>query len=156
MPDMKVPGPDHPITLAAAPGRMRALYHGHQIAESADVLMLKEANYPPVAYFPRDDVAMDYMSRTPHATHCPYKGRAAYFTLDMDGHIAENAIWSYEDPYPAMALIKDRLAFYPNVVEVTAAGPENADPEPVVVHTDSGSGASQEEHWPANVEEPGV
>lgn len=166
---MKIPGPDHPITITPAGRRWRARYQGHVIADSGDALVLQEASYPPVIYFPREDVSMAFLARTAHATHCPYKGDAAYYTLQMDGHFAENAIWTYEEPYPAMAEIAGRLAFYTNKVEVYA--PDDAEtviPQPteagdvettpsvddVVLHTDSGSGASQREHWPANVSMP--
>ena len=161
MPTQLTPGPDHPITLTAAPGEMIALYNGHALATSRDVLMLQESTYPPVAYFPRDDVEMGYMGRTAKTTHCPYKGDASYYTLTMDGKIAENAVWSYETPYPAMDAIKDRLAFYPNVVTVQAAGPREGlasasgmDVNDIVRHTDSGAGSSQAEPWAANVGEP--
>jgi len=158
MPQMKIPGPDHPITLDSAPGRVQALYAGHVIADSADVILLREADYPAVAYFPRSDVDMAYMARTDHSTHCPYKGEASYYTLNMDGRLSENAVWSYEDPYPAMAAIRDRLAFYPNLVQVrpveeTTATPD-ADVGEVVRHTDAGDGTTQSPHWPPNVDEP--
>ena len=163
---MKTPGPDHPITLTPATRRWRANYQGHVIADSDDALILQEANYPPVVYFPRDDVAMEYMARTERSTHCPYKGDASYYTVLMNGHIAENAVWTYEQPFPAMALIEGRLAFYADRVEVYEVDDEavNADHVPeverddgvdqVVQHTDSGSGAPQREHWAPNVETP--
>jgi uncharacterized protein (DUF427 family) len=155
MPEMKTPGPDHPIVLEAAPGRVQALYAGHVIADSANVLMLREASYPPVAYFPRDDVDMAFMGRTDRRTHCPYKGFASYYTLNMDGKLAENAVWSYEDPYPAMAAIHDRLAFYPNVVEIQLVRePAGPDVNASVLHTDAGDGTSQAQHWAPTVDEP--
>ena len=156
METIKVPGPDHPITIVAAEGRTRARYMNHVIADSGDALLLKEAGYAAVAYFPRQDVAMEFMARTDRVTHCPYKGNAAYFTLTMDGAIAENAVWTYEAPYPAMASIAGHLAFFPNVVEVYEAAAEQAGatPDQVILHTDAGDGASQREHWPANVSDP--
>ena len=156
MAEMKLPGPDHPIAVTAYPGRVQVLFEGHVIADSANVLTLKEATYKPVFYFPREDVAMDYLHRTDHATHCPYKGQAAYFTLNMDGDIRENAVWTYESPYPAMSVIDGRLAFYPNQVqfqEVAEAAGTSVDE--IVQHTDSGSGRSQKDHWAPNVESPG-
>ena len=63
---MKVPGPDHPITVTDAPERWRVRYANHVIADSADALLLKEADYPPVVYFPREDVSMEYLARTDH------------------------------------------------------------------------------------------
>ena len=156
MPAMKIPGPDHPITLTAAPGRVEARFGGHLIADSADVLMLNEADYPPVAYFPRADVEMVVMGKTARHTHCPYKGEASYYTIERDGQIVENAAWSYEDPYPAMETIRGRLAFYPNLVQVTheMTPPRSTDVAAVVRHTDSGSGTSQAAHWPPNATDP--
>lgn len=165
---MKTPGPDHPITITSANVRWRAKFAGHVIADSADALILQESTYPPVVYFPRADVSMDFMRRTDRSTHCPYKGDASYYTVLMDGQFAENAAWSYEQPFPAMAEIENRLAFYTDKIEVYAlnAAGENATPHPVadehlaitvddvVQHTDSGWGTSQREHWPANVPAP--
>ena len=153
---MKIPGPDHPITLTLNPKRVRALYQGHVIADSDHALLLKEATYKPVPYFPREDVAMEYLSRTELSTYCPYKGNASYFTVARDGEIAENAVWTYEDPYPAMERIKGYVAFYPNKVVIHEID-EAVSPEvirDVIEHTDSGSGRSQLEHWPANVTQP--
>ncbi len=178
---MKTPGPDHPITLTPAASRWRAKFAGHVIADSADALILQESTYPAVVYFPRADVEMSFLSRTERGTHCPYKGDASYYTVLMDGQFAENAVWTYEQPFPAMEAIEGRLAFYTDKIEVyevtdaelaahqrgtpdlpVAAGanaPADTDfavtVDEVVQHTDSGSGASQKAHWPANVSEPG-
>ena len=161
MPTQLTPGPDHPIEITAAPGRMVANFDGRAIAESDDVLMLREANYPPVAYFPRVDVEMDYMGRTAKTTHCPYKGEANYYTITRDGHVADNAVWTYETPYPAMDAIKDRVAFYPNVVSVEVVGSRDGkadagglDVDDVVRHTDSGAGSSQAAPWTPTAGDP--
>src|ERR1700726_5131097 len=111
---MKTPGPDHPITLEKAANRWRARYAGHVIADTDDAIILREADYPPVVYFPRVDVEMGFMSRSARGTHCPYKGDAGYFTVLMDGQFAENAVWTYEQPFPSMEAIEGRLAFYPD------------------------------------------
>jgi len=153
---VKVPGPDHPITVTGHPGRIQALYNGHVIADSGDVLMLKEASYRPVAYFPREHVDMAYMARTELDTYCPYKGHASYYTLMMDGQIAESAVWTYETPHPAMEIIAGRLAFYPNVVETheVADAQPHATPAEVIQHTDAGAGAPQRASWPPTALEP--
>ena len=169
---MKTPGPDHPITLEKAANRWRARYAGHVIADTDDAIILREADYPPVVYFPRIDVEMGFMSRTDRGTHCPYKGDAGYFTVLMDGQFAENAVWTYEQPYPAMEAIQGRLAFYLDKIEVYEVADEAVNPnrrpgakadrdrdyaitvDDVVQHTDSGAGAAQREAWPANVSTP--
>jgi uncharacterized protein (DUF427 family) len=115
---MKIPGPDHPITLEASRQRVRAAFERHVIADTDDALIVREANYPPVYYLPMDDVEMAFLAKTDHHTTCPYKGEASYWSIYMDGQLKENAVWAYEDPYPAVAALKGRVAFYPNVVEV--------------------------------------
>lgn len=154
---MKTPDESHPITMEREQARVRVLFEGHEIADSGDVLLLQEAGYPPVRYFPRDDVRMMFLRRTHKVTHCPYKGDAAYFTIYRDGKVIDDAVWSYEDPYPAVSEIGGRVAFYPQHVEfqvgaLTSAQTETVDVSEVVRHTDSGSGASQAERWPPTVD----
>ena len=117
---MLKPGPDHPIDIVPSRQRMRAAYNGHVIADTDDALIVREANYPPVIYFPRADVEMSFMGRTEHHTHCPYKGEASYYSILMDGDLSENAVWTYEEPFEGMSSLAGRLAFYPNKVEVYA------------------------------------
>ena len=124
---MKIPGPDHPITMEPSRKRVRATFENHVIADTDDALILREADYPPVYYLPMDDVEMGFLAKTDRATMCPYKGQASYWTIYMDGQLAENAVWAYEDPYPAMSALRGRVAFYPNVVEVYEVEDESVD-----------------------------
>ncbi len=50
----------------------------------------------------------------------------------MEGQLKENAVWGYEDPYPAMSALKGRIAFYPNAVEVYEIDPEDLKRAPVL------------------------
>jgi len=120
--DMKLPGPDHPITIASNPRRVRVTFNGRVVAETRRALTLREASYPAVQYIPRADIDMTLLERTAHASHCPYKGDASYFSLTVDGRVSENAAWSYEAPYPAMVEIKEFLAFYPSRVKAIEEG----------------------------------
>ena len=120
---MKIPGPDHPITIERNPARVIVKLGGKIVADTRDALILKEASYPGVQYIPRKDADMSQLERTDHSTYCPYKGDCSYYSLPAGGDRSVNAVWSYESPYPAVAEIKDHLAFYPNRVdsiEVTA------------------------------------
>jgi uncharacterized protein (DUF427 family) len=114
---MKLPGPDHPITITRNAKRVRVRFAGKVIADTTRALSLQEASYPAVNYIPRADVDMAALSRTEHHTHCPYKGDASYFTVSAAGRSADNAVWSYEQPFPAMAQIKEHVAFYPDRVD---------------------------------------
>lgn len=119
---MKQPGPDHPIAISQNGGRVRVIFAGRTIADTTRALALTEARYPPVYYIPREDADMALLTRTAQASHCPYKGDASYFTIAIEGRTAENAVWSYEQPYPAVAAIKDHLAFYPDRVDEIEVG----------------------------------
>jgi uncharacterized protein (DUF427 family) len=119
---MKQPGPDHPIAIAASGTRVRVRFAGKVVADTTAALILREANYPAVYYIPRDHADMRLLERTAHATNCPYKGDASYFTIVADGRSADNAVWSYEQPYPAVAEIKEYLAFYPDRVDAIEVG----------------------------------
>lgn len=114
---MKLPSPDHPIAIAPNGKRVRITFGGRVIADTTRALALKEASYKPVFYIPRADVDMRLLKATDHHTHCPYKGDASYFTIEAGGRDAQNAVWSYEQPFPAMVEIKNFLAFYPHRVD---------------------------------------
>ena len=114
---MKQPSADHPITVTPTKGRVQVKFGGRVIAESTRALTLQESTYPPVQYIPREDAQMGMFANTTNSTHCPYKGDASYYTIKADGREAENAIWSYETPFPAMKEIEGHLAFYPNRVD---------------------------------------
>lgn len=119
---MKLPGPDHPITITANPHRIRVSAGGVLIAETTNALTLREASYPAVNYVPRTDAKMALLARTERVTHCPYKGDASYFSINADGKTIENAIWTYETPFAAMTEIAGHLAFYPDKVTIEEAG----------------------------------
>jgi uncharacterized protein (DUF427 family) len=108
---------EHRITIEPNPKRVRVVFNGRVIADSTRALTLREATLPPVQYVPREDADMSLLERTAHKTHCPYKNDAAYYTIRVDGRVAENAVWTYEEPYPGVAAIKDHLAFYPDRVD---------------------------------------
>lgn len=114
---IKLPNPDHPITIEPTAGRVVVKAGGQVIADSREALTLREASYPPVQYIPRKDLNLSLVARTDHATYCPYKGEASYFSIPAGGERAANAIWSYETPFPAMAQIEGYVAFYPDRVD---------------------------------------
>lgn len=115
---MKIPGPDHPITIEPYRGTVRVRSGSAEIARSGRALTMREASYPAVYYIPRDDVRLDVFKRSATVTHCPYKGDAAHYSLSEDGTGVENAAWSYEEPYEAVAAISGHLAFYAGKVEI--------------------------------------
>jgi len=114
---IKIPGPDHPIRIDRNPSRVVVSVAGNVVADTVHALTLREASYPPVHYIPRKDVDMTQLRRTPQQTYCPYKGECAYYSIPAGGERSVNAVWTYEAPYPAVATIREYLAFYPDRVE---------------------------------------
>jgi len=114
---IKIPGPDHPITVEHNPNRVVVSLGGRVIADTREALTLREAAYPAVQYIPRKDVDMALLARTDHATYCPYKGDSSYFSIPLGGERSANAVWTYEAPYAVVSSIKDHLAFYPDRVD---------------------------------------
>ena len=114
---MKIPGPEHPITIGPTAGRVVVKAGGQVVADSRNALTLREASYPAVQYIPRADVVMELLVRSDHASHCPYKGEASYFSIPAAGEKAANAVWTYEHPYDAVASIREHLAFYPDRID---------------------------------------
>ena len=122
---IKVPGPDHPISIQHNCARVVVSVAGRVIADTRSALTLREADYSPVQYIPREDVDFSQLERTDHATYCPYKGDCNYYSVPAGGKKSVNAVWTYEDPYPAVAQIRDHVAFYPDRVDEIAEQPSN-------------------------------
>ena len=120
---MTSPRHPHAMTIETYPHRVKVIFHEKVIADTQQALVLKEGSLPPVLYLPRRDVVMAYLERTTHSTHCPFKGDASYFTVNVDGRVAENAAWSYETPLASVSAIKDHIAFYREKIDAIEETP---------------------------------
>ena len=112
------PGPDHPITIEPTTGRVVVTAAGRKIADTSAALTLREADYPPAQYIPLADVEPGALERTDHASYCPYKGDASYYSILTDEGTLENAVWEYRTPYEPVAEIEGHVAFYRDRVEI--------------------------------------
>ena len=108
------PSAAHPITIKPTAGRVTVTVDGRVVADTTDALTLQESNYPAVQYIPLADVDRSALTRSTATSYCPYKGDAGYY------HVAgvEDVIWTYEQPYPAVAEIAGRVAFYPDKADI--------------------------------------
>ena len=123
---IKIPGPDHSITITPTKGRVTVVVNGECVADSREALTLREAAYPDVQYIPRKDVNITQLQRTSRQTYCPYKGECAYYSIPAGGARSVNAVWSYEAPYTAVSAIQGYLAFYPDRVDAIEVGVEES------------------------------
>ena len=112
-----LPGPNHPITVQPSPTRVVVRVGDTVVADTRNALILRESDYEPVPYIPREDVDLSALERTAHTSYCPFKGDASYFSIPGAGERGLNAVWTYEAPYDAVSQIKDHVAFYPNRVD---------------------------------------
>ena len=109
--------PDYRVALDLSPRRLRIVFNEQVVADSERTLIVRETAHDPIYYFPRDDVRMEWMERTDHRTYCPFKGEASYWTLHSGDRTAENAAWSYEDPFEEVAGLAEYVSFYRHAVD---------------------------------------
>jgi uncharacterized protein (DUF427 family) len=108
--------------------------NGSLLAESTNPVLLFETDLPTRFYLPADDVDFGMLTESPNRSFCPYKGVAErYWDAGGDERVP-NVAWSYAQPYPAVEKIKDRIAFYNELVDITVDGVEQ--PRPVSVFSD--------------------
>lgn len=117
------PSAEHPITVAPTGHRVVVRIGGEVIADTGAALTLQEATYPAVQYIPMSDVAADRLVRSDTSTYCPFKGDAGYYDVsvgsDTDAVTVADAVWTYEQPYPAVAAIAGHVAFYPDKADIS-------------------------------------
>src|SRR5579875_2786811 len=114
--EVKIPGPDHPITIEPHDGQVVVRAGERVIADTTNALELREASYPTVLYVPLADVDGETLTRSETTTHCPYKGDASYYSVRAGDGLIEDVVWTYEHPYDAVAEIRGHVAFYPDRV----------------------------------------
>jgi len=117
---VKVPDATHPIAISPTGAHVTVRVGGVTVAESDNALSLAEASYPVVQYIPIADVDQSLLRRTDSQTYCPYKGDASYYSVQTpDGQTETDLIWTYEQPYEAVAEIAGHVAFYAGRAQVT-------------------------------------
>jgi uncharacterized protein (DUF427 family) len=134
MPDRIEPGPNQesvwdyprPPALEPADRPVRVVFNETTIADTTDALRVLETSHPPVYYLPPADIDMQYLERTSRTTMCEFKGRAAYFTVTVDGRSAPQAAWGYPNPVERYAALADHLAFYASKMDACYVGDEQA------------------------------
>jgi len=114
------PSAGHPITIEPTKGRVQVRINGELVADTTAALQLREATIPGVQYIPLGDVVSERLTSTDTSTYCPFKGDASYYSVTTSaGDTVEDVIWTYEEPFPAVAEIAGHVAFYPNKAEIS-------------------------------------
>ncbi|WNG87384.1 DUF427 domain-containing protein [Mycobacterium sp. ITM-2016-00317] len=113
------PSAAHPITVEPTGRHVVVRLNGELVAETDAALTLQEASYPAVQYIPMADVPAERLRPSDTSTYCPFKGEAGYFDVVAGGQTVADAVWTYRDPYPAVAQIAGHVAFYADKADVT-------------------------------------
>lgn len=108
----RLDGPRNKILCTPFPRRIRAVLAGETILDTEAAMLLHESGIPAVAYIPIADVVAQFLTKTDHTTHCPYKGDASYWTIAVHDRVEENAVWGYESPIGNAAFIEGYVAVY--------------------------------------------
>lgn len=113
-----------PPRLEPVAETLKVVFAGEVVAETGRGYRVLETSHPPVYYIPRADVVAAFVVKAPGSSFCEFKGRAEYWSLDVDGAVSDRAAWSYPDPTPAFVAIADHLAFYASKVAACWVGDE--------------------------------
>jgi uncharacterized protein (DUF427 family) len=120
-PEVRQPTAEHPITVTPTQGHVTVRVRGQVVAETDAALSLRESTYPVVQYVPIDAVDASALRRSDTTTYCPYKGEANYYHLGIGDETIDDAVWTYEQPYPAVAQIAGHVAFYADKADVAVS-----------------------------------
>jgi len=119
----------HTITITAAAQHVEVVVNGVKVAESDRPVLLDETGLPTRYYLPRDDVRTDLLRPTTSETVCPFKGQASYWSVEADGEVHDDIVWSYETPIPDAEDITGLMAFYNEKVDLVVDGERQTRPE---------------------------
>lgn len=95
---------------------------GVKVAESDNPTILFETGLPPRYYLPLTDVRTELLAPSQKQTHCPYKGTASYYSLELDGRVYEDFVWIYRSPLPESQKIAGLVAFFNEKVDLYVDG----------------------------------
>ncbi len=154
MTDFVKPFPESPLAFGHPRHRVRALFHGHLLADTDQAVAVRQDGQPTRFFFPRESVEMEALVPTDFTREYPDYGVARYFTIYRDRGIIEHAAWSFESPSGASESLRGLITFDVDVVQIEEDEIEDRlwDTEAekmsdYIRHTDSGSGRSQDAPW---------
>lgn len=109
---------------------IRVEFAGVVLAESSRALRALETASPPAYYLPPRDVRTEFLIAGEHSTLCEWKGVARTHSVRVGDRLAQDAVWSYPDPDPAFAQLRNYLAFNASKLDTCTVGPWRVTPQP--------------------------
>lgn len=106
-----------PPRLEQTNKHLKIVFNGEVIAETNRAFRILETSHPPVYYFPPEDVLGECLVESSKSSFCEWKGRANYYTIEVDDKSVENAAWFYPNPTQRFKKIENHIAFYPSKMD---------------------------------------
>jgi uncharacterized protein (DUF427 family) len=119
-----------PPRVEAVRRRVRVAFGGLTLAESTSAYRVLETSGPPVYYMPPRDVRTGHLEPSDHEALCEWKGRARYWSVRVGERFAEDAAWSYPDPWDGFEAIRNHIAFNAGVMDACYVGSDRVTPQP--------------------------
>jgi uncharacterized protein (DUF427 family) len=114
--------PYHRVDALASSRHVRVEVDGVTVADSTRPVVLFETGIRPRFYLPLTDVRTELLRPTDSLTHCPYKGDAGYYSVEVDGKVQKDVVWTYRHPLPESIRIAGLVCFYDEKVDVYVDG----------------------------------
>lgn len=114
--------PYHRIDTIQSSRHIRVEVDGVTVAETNRPFLLFETGLPTRYYIPKEDVNFDYLTPTDTETICPYKGFAAYWSVNVNGTEHKDLVWGYPHPFSQQSQLKDAVAFYNEKLDIYVDG----------------------------------
>jgi uncharacterized protein (DUF427 family) len=110
------------VDILPSSRHVRIEVDGVTIAESSSPTLLFETNLPVRYYLPKTHVRTDLLRRSTTVSHCPYKGRAEYWSLLLGDEVHADLAWSYRTPLLESQRIAGLISFYTEQVDLYVDG----------------------------------
>jgi uncharacterized protein (DUF427 family) len=110
------------VDILASSRHVRVEIDGVTVAESRAPRILFETGLPPRYYLPLSDLRFDLLRPSDTQTHCPYKGTAGYWSIEVNGKVYEDLVWIYRTPLPESQKVAGLACFYNEKVDIFVDG----------------------------------
>jgi uncharacterized protein (DUF427 family) len=135
-PDVAGPHQDsvwaYPRPAVAEPSarHIRIGHRGLVVADTPAAIRTLETSHPPSYYLPPSDVRIAMLQRSAHRSFCEWKGQAIYYDVKIAGEVLADVAWSYPDPRPEFAILRNHIAFYAVPFDICLVDGERVVPQP--------------------------
>jgi len=105
--------PYHRVDTISSSRHVEVFVDGIKIADTVRPFLLFETGLPTRYYIPEEDVKKEHLLPSDAHSVCPYKGKASYYSVRVNGDELENVVWYYPNPIPEAPKLKGLVAFWP-------------------------------------------